>query len=224
MATQKRARTMAEDGLDVDEGGGFDEEEAQALRDRETRRRQEALKAVEDTTAAAQADKPVFLSRAQREAMTRDEEQEKEEITQLMDEAEKEQRHAYMQKVRESIQESRNKRPASTVKRHPGCARVRHPRPSDRSWRLRAARHSLAGATGPTGAQPLPRGLEPAASQLPPKPNPYPTPRARPRPLPSEAAEFSPFGPTGQPEREVPKTKEEVGANPNPNPNPNACP
>ena len=176
MATQKRARTMAEDGLDVDEGGGFDEEEAQALRDRETRRRQEALKAVEDTTAAAQADKPVFLSRAQREAMTRDEEQEKEEITQLMDEAEKEQRHAYMQKVRESIQESRNKRPASTVKRHPGCARVRHPRPSDRSWRLRAARHSLAGATGPTGAQPLPRGLEPAASQLSPKPNPLPHP------------------------------------------------
>ena len=112
MATQKRARTMAEDGLD--EGGGSDEEELQALRDRETRRRQEALKAVEDTTAAAQAEKPVFLSRAQREAMTRDEDQEKEEITQLMDEAEKEQRHAYMQKVRESIQEGRNKRPAQS--------------------------------------------------------------------------------------------------------------
>ena len=164
MATQKRARTMAEDGLDIDEGGGFDEEEAQALRDRETRRRQEALKAVEDTTAAAQAEKPVFLSRAQREAMTRDEDQEKEEITQLMDEAEKEQRHAYMQKVRESIQESRNKRPASRVKRHQGSARVRHPRPPGRSWWLRAARHSLEGAAGPTGAQPLPRGLEPVAS------------------------------------------------------------
>jgi len=112
MATAKRARTMAEDGLDADEGD-FDEEEAQALRDRETRRRQEA-QAVEDTTAAAQVEKPVFLTRAQREAMVREEEQEQEEIAQLMDEAEKEQRHAYMQKVRESIQESRNKRPTQS--------------------------------------------------------------------------------------------------------------
>ena len=103
------------------------------------------------TTAAAQAEKPVFLSRAQREAMTRDEDQEKEEITQLMDEAEKEQRHAYMQKVRESIQESRNKRPASRVKRHQGSARVRHPRPPGRSWWLQAARHSHS----TRGTQPL---------------------------------------------------------------------
>ena len=65
MATAKRARTMAEDGLDADEGD-FDEEEAQALRDRETRRRQEALKAVEDTTAAAQVEKPSPLGQSRK--------------------------------------------------------------------------------------------------------------------------------------------------------------
>ena len=164
MATQKRARTMAEDDLDADEGGGLDEEEAQALRDREARRRQEAMKAVEDTTAAAQAEKPRFHSRAQREAMTQAEGQEQEEITQLMDEAEKEQRHAYMQKVRESIQEARTKRPGSRVKRRLSSARV---------WHLRPLRPLLAalggsalpgGETRPTGAQPLPWALEPAAS------------------------------------------------------------
>ena len=156
MATQKRARTMAEDGLDVDEGGGFDEEEAQALRDRETRRRQEALKAVEDTTAAAQAEKPVFLTRAQREAMEREEEQEQEEIAQLMDEAEKEQRHAYMQKVRESIQESRNKRRASWVKRTRGIARVGHPRPFSCPWRLRGgATRERPGQRAPSHSLPL---------------------------------------------------------------------
>lgn len=161
MATAKRARTMAEDGLDADED--FDEEEAQALRDRETRRRQEALKAVEDTTAAAQAEKPVFLTRAQREAMEREEEQEQEEIAQLMDEAEKEQRHAYMQKVRESIQESRNKRRASRVKRTRGIARVGHPRPFSCPWRLRGgATRERPGQRAPSHSLLL--GLEQATS------------------------------------------------------------
>ena len=149
---------MAEDGLD-DGGGGSDEEEAQALRDREVRRRQEAMKAVEDTTAAAQAEKPVFLTRAQRESMTRDEDQEQEEISLLMDEAEKEQRHAYMQKVRESIQEARTKRPGSRVETaHGSRARARWLR-LPRSPPVALGGVALpGGGPGPMAAQPRPWG------------------------------------------------------------------
>ena len=51
----------------------------------------------------------VFLTKAQREALGAQEEQEQEEISLLMDEAEKEQRQAYMQKVREALREQREK-------------------------------------------------------------------------------------------------------------------
>jgi ATP-dependent RNA helicase DDX23/PRP28 len=82
-----------------------DQAELQALQEREAKRKQE--RQIKQEEPSGPANKPVFLTREQREALAKEEEEEKEEIAQLMDEAEKEQRHVYMQKVRDSIREAR---------------------------------------------------------------------------------------------------------------------
>jgi len=85
-----------------------DEEYLAALRQREQQRRQQT--STDERLGALGSDaKPVFLTKAQREALSSQEEQEQEEISLLMDEAEKEQRQAYMQKVREALREQREK-------------------------------------------------------------------------------------------------------------------
>ena len=97
-----------------DEENDLDEEERQALEEALARRKRAAQpmsiadKVSAQREAALAQDRPVFVSRAQREAVKAEIESEQAEIEALMDEAEREQRDAYMQRVRDEVRHSRS--------------------------------------------------------------------------------------------------------------------
>ena len=95
-----------------DDDDDLDPEERRALEEALARRREtqplsvDQMRAQRDAEAAA-ADRPVFVSKEKREAIAAEIEAEEAEISSLMEEAEREQRQAYMQKVREELRTAR---------------------------------------------------------------------------------------------------------------------
>jgi ATP-dependent RNA helicase DDX23/PRP28 len=88
----------------------MDEEELAALRQREQRRKAEPMSVqekVEQQQRAANAAKPVFMTKAMREEARLTVVEEEKELQSLMEEAERAQRQEYMQKVRDSLREQR---------------------------------------------------------------------------------------------------------------------
>ena len=88
----------------------MDEEELAALRQREHRRKAEPMSLQEKLAQQQQErerDKPVFMNKKERDESRAAVEAEEMELQSLMDEAEREQRQAYMQKVRDALREQR---------------------------------------------------------------------------------------------------------------------
>jgi ATP-dependent RNA helicase DDX23/PRP28 len=96
-----------------DEEDDLDEEERAALQEalakRKTGRQPASLedKLAEKRTADL-ASRPVFVTREQRQQLEEEEKAEEAEITALMEEAEREQREAYMHRVREDLRDQRH--------------------------------------------------------------------------------------------------------------------
>jgi len=90
----------------------MDEEELEALRQREAKRRQQQASLEEkmaERKHAATLDRPIYMTKREREAAELEAKKEEEEIQQLMDEAERAQRQEYMQKVRDALREQRER-------------------------------------------------------------------------------------------------------------------
>jgi ATP-dependent RNA helicase DDX23/PRP28 len=101
--------------FDDDEGDDvLDAEDRRALEEALQKRKAAAKpmsledKLTQQRAQAAALDRPVFMSRAQREAAAAEEAAEAAEIEALMEEAEAEQRQAYMQRVREQLRMARS--------------------------------------------------------------------------------------------------------------------
>lgn len=95
----------------MDDDDELDEEERAALEAAIKKRKAKAQPAsLEERIAERQAadnQRPVFVSKAQREAAAEEDAVEQAEIEVLMEEAEREQRQSYMQKVREDLRDQR---------------------------------------------------------------------------------------------------------------------
>ena len=89
---------------------GLDDEERAALAQRAKRRRAEPMSVEEkmrEQQTRAEMGRPVFMSKAQREAAAAEVEAEAAELDELMQEAERAQRQEYMAKVRDDLREQR---------------------------------------------------------------------------------------------------------------------
>ena len=93
----------------AEEEDDLDEEERLALEAALAKRRERQPMSIEELAERQQAEsaRPVFLTRAEREAQQAAIDEEQTEIDALMEEAEREQRQAYMQRVREELRETR---------------------------------------------------------------------------------------------------------------------
>ena len=89
----------------------MDEEELEALLQREQKRKAQPM-SLEEKVAQQQLagtmGKPTFMSKAMREKATEDVEEEEKELEGLMEEAERAQRQEYMQKVRDALRNQRD--------------------------------------------------------------------------------------------------------------------
>ena len=89
---------------------GMDEEVIEALRQRELRRKEQPMSLEEKLAQQRQAaaeDKPVFMTKSERERLEAEQHREDEEMQELVDEAERAQRQEYMQKVRDALRDQR---------------------------------------------------------------------------------------------------------------------
>ena len=89
---------------------GLDDEGRAALAQRAKRRRAEPMSVEEkmrEQATRAEMGRPVFMSKAQREAAAAEVEAEAAELDELMQEAERAQRQEYMAKVRDDLREQR---------------------------------------------------------------------------------------------------------------------